>query len=136
MSNDTIEAAVRNLIEEASPTEPLPDEEYIECMQKLGLAAALIADLPVQRALATVRRVDTLAPMLDPTAWMRGGARNLDEARTLLEPAVRFALAVRGLRKVALERQARAIAHTSRSRDACGPGCRCGIDRGCPGWSR
>lgn len=132
MSED-IESAVRNLLEETNPTEPLPDEEYIACMQQLGLAAGLLADLPLQRALATVRRVDSIAPVLAPTEWMRGGARNLDEAQRLLRPAVQLALAVRGLRKEALD--ARAAARPARrDPDACPPGCRCGMDRGCPAW--
>lgn len=104
--NDNIETAVRNLIEEAHPTEPLGDEEYLECMAKLGLAVGLLADLPLQRALATVRRIGTIAPILDPTAYIRGGMQNLDDAERLLRPAVALALAVRAMRKDALERQA------------------------------
>lgn len=104
--NENIETAVRNMIDEAHPTEPLNDEEYLECMAKLGLAVGLLADLPLQRALSTVRRVGTIAPILDPTSYIRGGMQNLDDAERLLRPAVALALTVRAMRKDVIERQA------------------------------
>ncbi len=107
----------RNIIEEKNPGEPLDDgDEYRMVMQQLGLAAGLLADLPLQRALALVRRAESIGPLLAPSEWMYGGATNLEQARRLLEPAVKLALAVRELRKEALERAEREKGELARPR--------------------
>jgi len=67
--------------------------EYEGQLQLLAMVAQLIADVPVADLLNHVTHAETLGPLLEPTAWIRGGGDNLQDARDLLEaawPLVKF----------------------------------------------
>lgn len=76
----------------------LADGEYSMTQEQLVLLASLVANLKLDAFLARIERADALTPMLDPTLWMRGGAK--------LAAVRRLALAAKGLRDEVL-RQAR-----------------------------
>lgn len=61
--------------------------EYESQLQQLGMVAQLIADVPIADLLNHVTHAETLGPLLEPTAWIRGGGDNLRDARDLLEAA-------------------------------------------------
>lgn len=71
--------------------------EYTDALDVLGLLvrAAAEVEIDVDMVQSHIARLDTLGPMLEPTAWMRGGAKNLEDQRELIELAVPF---IRGAR--------------------------------------
>lgn len=73
--------------------------DYRSEMAKLGRLVRLAATLEVDLDQLEEHHsyADSMAPFLDPTAWLRGGAKNLDEQRDLLGLAGPF---VRGAREL------------------------------------
>ena len=61
--------------------------EYESQLQRLAMAAQLIADVPIADLLNHVTHAETVGPIIEPTAWIRGGGDNLRDARDLLEAA-------------------------------------------------
>lgn len=61
--------------------------EYESQLQRLAMMAVLIADVPIADLLNHVTHAETLGPLLEPTAWIHGGDKNLRDARNLLEAA-------------------------------------------------
>ena len=61
--------------------------EYESSLQRLSMAAQLVADVPIADLLNHVSHAETLGPLLEPTAWIRGGGDNLRDARDLIEAA-------------------------------------------------
>jgi hypothetical protein len=74
-------------------TGPLTAAEYTHGLDVIASAVRILRFAPVDRLLATLGPVEALAPVLEPTAFVRGGGRNLDHQRRLLE-AVQGVLAV------------------------------------------
>lgn len=64
-------------------------EEYQEYLNRLSLAGQLIADVPIAELLNTISHCDTIGPIVDPTAWMRG-ADNLRDQEDLVRAASRL----------------------------------------------
>ncbi len=64
---------------------PLTDLEYTVGIDLVTNAVRILRVAPVARLLATLSPIEALAPVLEPTAFARGGARNLDHQRRLLK---------------------------------------------------
>lgn len=60
--------------------------EYQATVDQVRLAAAILADLDIAEAIVMIETCDTLAPLLDPTAWSAGSER-LDAVRDMLAAA-------------------------------------------------
>lgn len=70
--------------------------EYTDTLDVVtGLVRSLLL-IPADRMLTTLARIETVAPILDPTAYRNGGMINLDDQRRLIQ-------AVDQLREVAIE---------------------------------
>lgn len=65
-------------------------DEYVDAMSQLSLACRLLLNLEdkLDDCLRTVAKGETLGPVLDPTGFATGGARNLANARRVLEAAI------------------------------------------------
>lgn len=61
--------------------------EYESQLRRLAMVAQLIADVPIADLQNHVTLAETLGPIMEPTAWIRGGADNLRGARDLLDAA-------------------------------------------------
>lgn len=72
----------------------MSSEEYEATAQQLRLIAQLALSLDLKAFLEHIEAADIMGPMLDPTAYMRHGSRNLDHAKKLAQAA-------RGLQKAA-----------------------------------
>jgi hypothetical protein len=70
-----------------STTVAMSDAEYRAHMNALAALVRVMRTLPVDALLDIVQRCETVAPLLEPTAYMRGGSRRLDEQRRLLTAA-------------------------------------------------
>lgn len=79
-----------------------PVEQYRADMTAVYTAAALLADVPVDRMLAAIDTADAVAPILDPTLYQRQ-ARAMHEDRDALRAAVPLAELGRALRARAAE---------------------------------
>ncbi len=64
--------------------------EYQSHLQRLAMAAQLVSNTPIADLLYHITHVETVGPLLEPTAWIRGGADNLRDARDLVEAAAPF----------------------------------------------
>ena len=67
----------------------LSQEEYSILVNQLGLFAKLIKDLKLAEMLNTITHLETVGPMLDPTAY-RSGMGNLQRIRKIAESAYKF----------------------------------------------
>lgn len=67
--------------------------EYTAAMDRVMLAVALLAMEPLDDLLMMVERAETLGPLLEPTAYQRGGRRRLNEQRRILAAATALARA-------------------------------------------
>jgi hypothetical protein len=65
----------------------MTDIEYRGHLQRLALISTLVADVPIAELHNHVTHAETLGPILEPTAWIRGGADNLTDARDLIDAA-------------------------------------------------
>lgn len=75
--------------------------EYESHLQRLAMAAQLVADVPIAELLNHITHAETIGPLLEPTAWIRGGGDNLRDARDLVEAAAPFVRFGRQLEKKA-----------------------------------
>jgi hypothetical protein len=64
--------------------------EYRAHMDLVMAACRLLLEVPIDELLATVERAETLAPIVEPTAFLRGGGENLVAQREVLEAAQRL----------------------------------------------
>lgn len=62
----------------------ITNETYAEEMNGVVLAVQMLAQSPVDELLALVQQAETLGPILEPTAYMRGGSKRLYEQRRML----------------------------------------------------
>lgn len=63
------------------------DAEYRMHMDLLAATGRLLLMVPVDELLQVVNLSETLGPILEPTAFLRGGAERLVEQRQVLEAA-------------------------------------------------
>lgn len=68
--------------------ETLTDAEYRSHMDLVAAAVRMLRILPLQQLRDIVERAETLAPLLEPTAYQRGGADNLLDQRDILDAAI------------------------------------------------
>lgn len=64
----------------------MSDEEYTQIQQTLVIAAQLLLPLDLDRFLQAINHAETVAPILDPTLWIRG-SRKLEQVKELAEAA-------------------------------------------------
>lgn len=74
------------------------NEEWSAALQTLiamtrGFAQGLRA-FPLDDMLRTIGKMETLAPILEPTAYQRGGMENLDNQRKLLQASKDYLAAI------------------------------------------
>jgi hypothetical protein len=62
-------------------------EEYRAAMDQLAFAVRCVQLLPLDEMREHLGKAETLGPILDPTAYQRGGADNLDDQRDILDAA-------------------------------------------------
>ena len=67
--------------------EYLTEHEYKAHLHRLALAAKVISDIPIAELRNFITHAETLGPILEPTAWIRGGADNLREHEELVRAA-------------------------------------------------
>ncbi len=79
--------------------------EYQEALGRLAMAAQVIANIPIDELRSHVSTSEALGPVLEPTAWIRGGGQNLRDAGDLIEAAAPLVKFGRELEKLAEERR-------------------------------
>ena len=93
MAHDLAARRPRVTPEEHVPTEAMErfDEAmYAVTLDSLTAVCRALLTLPVEEARQANEHFQAIAPILDPTAFMRGGANNLREQRIILDAAVRL----------------------------------------------
>jgi hypothetical protein len=79
--------------EEKGAERKLPsDEEYIQIQQQLVIFGQLLMNIDVEGFIERAERADAIAPVIDPTLWMRGHER-LDALKDLAHGAMKFKMA-------------------------------------------
>lgn len=68
----------------------MTDVEYRVYMDLVVATCRTLLMVPVDELLATVQRAETVGPILEPTAFLRGGGENLVAQREVLEAAQRL----------------------------------------------
>lgn len=76
-------------------------DTYQGCLIRAYLMVRLIGDLPLGEMIDAAERADTLGPILDPTAWMKGHRKLAEDSEVLraLRPAWKLAKAHEGRRE-------------------------------------
>ena len=82
---------------------PMTEEAYRAAMAVLTNAVKMIGLLPLEKMAALLSRAETLAPLLDPTGWMKQG-HNIDDAKDLIEGAQELMRAVARVKERAKRR--------------------------------
>ena len=72
--------------------------EYEAAMTQIGLMAGLAADIDTAALQNHITTAETLGPILEPTAWLRGGGNNLQDQRELIDAFAPFANKARKLK--------------------------------------
>ncbi len=72
--------------------------EYETALTQIGLMAGLAAAMDTAALANHLTTAETLGPILEPTAYIRGGADNLQDQRELIEAFIPFANAARKLK--------------------------------------
>jgi len=67
--------------------QPLTAEQYQAAMDLLAQAFRMVQLVPVAALRDHLSRAETLGPMLDPTAYMRGGRENLEDQADVIKAA-------------------------------------------------
>lgn len=67
----------------------MTNEEYLQTQQHLVLLAGMVRQLDLGEFLSRIEKADGIAPILDPTLWMKGHSR-LDAIRDLARGAAAF----------------------------------------------
>lgn len=77
----------------------MTDAEFTYAMDIVAAAGRLLLGLGdnIDKALATVEQADAIGPVLDPTGYVTGGSRRLDEQKKVLGPAIAMRDACRAL---------------------------------------
>lgn len=69
--------------------------EYTAAMNHVALLGTLVEGIPLAELTNHLERLDTLGPVLEPTAYRDHGMRNVSDSRELVEPLLEFQRAVR-----------------------------------------
>lgn len=69
--------------------------DYGASMERLMMLAGLLADSvdEIEECVQTVDAADSIGPILDPTAWIKGSS-NLQDAKAVLHPLLKCAKTV------------------------------------------
>jgi hypothetical protein len=76
-------------------TEPMTDAEYRAGMALVTFGVRILLTAPVDRLRHNLAQVETLGPLVEPTAYLRGGADRLREQRELLDAVDRLVAVAR-----------------------------------------
>lgn len=68
----------------------MSEEEYITAMNRVVLAVRALAQEPIDDLLHVLEVADAFAPILAPTRYRDGGARNVAEQRRVLLAVARL----------------------------------------------
>jgi hypothetical protein len=68
----------------------MTDAEYRTGMDLVSAACRMLLMVPIDDLLATVQHAETVGPILEPTAFLRGGGDNLAAQREILQAALRL----------------------------------------------
>lgn len=69
------------------PGQPLSAAQYEAALEMLAQAFRLVQLVPIEPLREHLAKVETLGPILDPTAYMRGGRERLADQRDVIEAA-------------------------------------------------
>jgi hypothetical protein len=86
------------------------DLEYRAHIEALTTAARIIELVPLTRLACLLEWFDTIAPLIDPTGYIRG-RHNLEDAITLVRGAQEFMARVAEIKKRDEDREARKKEH-------------------------
>lgn len=64
------------------------EQQYIDWFEMLTAGLRTINTVPIASMVDFNERAQTLAPLLEPTAFMRGGGKNLHDQRLILDAAL------------------------------------------------
>lgn len=53
----------------------MTDEEYLQAQTTIALVAQMTVDLDLDAFIDRANRAESIAPILDPTLWIRGGKK-------------------------------------------------------------
>lgn len=67
--------------------EPMSGDEFKTAMDRISLVVGLLREEPIDRLVGMVDWAQTLGPLLEPTAYMRGGGDNLRDQAEILHAA-------------------------------------------------
>lgn len=76
--------------------EDLDDETYILVQQQITAFAGVVRNMPLRAFLERIDRAESVAPMLDPTLFMRAG-KNLAVIKVFAESLLTFQRAIQKL---------------------------------------
>lgn len=83
----------------------MTNADYIDTQTKLTIAAALLADLPLDEFIAQAARAEAIAPIVDPGAYLAGGES--------LNAILNIARAARAFQRVVLAERSRLSSRSS-----------------------
>lgn len=69
------------------PGQPLSAAQYEAGLEMLAQAFRLVQLVPIEPLREHLSKAETLGPILDPTAYMRGGRERLQDQRDVIEAA-------------------------------------------------
>lgn len=89
------------MADQTTTTEPITQDEYVAALGILTNWAKTVQLFDLARLRDFVSKAETLAPLLEPTAYQRGGADNLRDQRKFLNACATFQAAIRDITEVA-----------------------------------
>lgn len=75
---------------------------YVERVHEWTAVCSMVNLIPLEeiaQALQHVNHIETIAPLLEPTGWMRGGGNNLREQKEFLEALLAFRQSMEKMRE-------------------------------------
>jgi hypothetical protein len=73
-------------------------DNYAECLDALVAVCQPLMLLPIAEMQSANERFQALGPILDPTAYQRGGSQNLHDQRSIIDAALGLQRACEALR--------------------------------------
>lgn len=71
-----------------APSQAEVNRDYVQWMDMLLITLRPLLLMPLAELANAVERAETLGPLLEPTAYMRGGADNLMAQRRIIDAAL------------------------------------------------
>ena len=93
----------------------MTNDEYLEAQNQITIFAAMLIEVDVEGLLDRASRADAIAPLLDPTLWMKGHER-LDAIKELALGAMAFKQAACKFRNTMARIEAEEKARAARGR--------------------